>query len=144
MEFNDLFTPRMAAEFLGVSEIAIRKNRHLHGVKLHPRLTLYSRGELVWYQAQGVGRGYHHLPYPDLAADSAAVRAHWLTGVQVAALLGCPVLRVKRNRHLRHVRRVWEGYQNLGVWRRADVDFFATHPPKRGQGVEEYWAQVTP
>lgn len=140
-----LYTARMAAQYLGISELAVRKNKHLTGIEIHPRLTLYTQGELDWYKREGVGPGVEHSAYPHLAAEAQNVKATFLTGKQVAAELGISEQAVQKNMLLQHVRYTFPGYEKISLWRRDAIAFYKLHPPRPGKkDVAGYWANYSP
>lgn len=139
---DTLFTTRMAAEYLGLSLIAIKKNTVLEGVAIHPRLTLYTAGELDWYKAGGIGRNISHTPYPNIEQEQRRVLAQFMIGTQVAEYLGITESVVKKSRLLQHpaIRLKFPGYERIALWERSAIEYYKAHPPKPGRkSIEGYW-----
>jgi hypothetical protein len=144
MRFENLYTTRMAAVYLGISEQAVSQNR-LSGITVHPRLILFTRGELDWYKAQGIGRGSRHVPYPHLAEETDAFKAQFLTGVQVANTLGTSELAVRKNKLLQYIRYTFPDYERISLWRRSAIQFYRANKPKPGRkDAAAYWSSYSP
>lgn len=137
---DDIYTTKTAAEYLGISVIAIKKSKALQGFLITGRLRVYSREELDFYKAQGVGRGrINHVPFVYDPAYLERFFAEVYNRERAAAYLGMNVFSLRKNKRLSQVAHYID--DNAPLWLKRDLDNYLTNPPTQLQ-PDSYWGQL--
>ncbi len=137
---DEIYTTKTAADYLGISTIAIKKSKALQGFLITGRLRVYSQEELDFYKAQGIGRGrINHVAFEYDPAYLERFFAEVYTRERAAEYLGMNVFSLRKNKRLSQVAHYIDG--NAPLWLKRDLDNYLAKPPAQLQ-PDSYWGQL--
>lgn len=124
---DEIYTIASAAEYLGISEGAIKQKGILLGVKLTPKLKLFSRAELEHYKKRRRG----DAPFDDGGDFERRLRAEVMTTGDVAKLLDISPQAVQINPAIQALN--ISPARRAALFLRSDIEAYRKNPTPVGR-----------